>query len=115
MATPLWTILLVISATIIAAFGAIYFKLASKHLSFKLKFLLNKNLLLGIFFYSISTFFYLIALKFGELSILFPSISTVYIWISLLSQRMLGEKMNFLKWIGLVGIVLGVILLSLGS
>ncbi|OYT41624.1 hypothetical protein B6U80_01050 [Candidatus Pacearchaeota archaeon ex4484_26] len=113
MSTPLWTILVVVLATIIGAFGAIYLKKASSFFLFNLKFILNKNFLFGMSFYIISTIIYLFALKFGELSILFPTISTSYIWISILSQKMLREKMNFLKWAGIIGIIIGTIFLGL--
>ena len=115
MTTPLWAILVVFFTTIISAFAAIYLKKASDKLSFNLKFLLNKNFILSIFFYAISTIFYFTALKFGELSILYPMLATVYIWISFLSQRMLNENMNFLKWFGIIMTIIGITLLGLGA
>ncbi len=115
MATQLLSILAVAFGTIIGAFGAIFLKRASKDFSLKTRFLFNKNLLLGVLFYMISTAIYLTALKFSELSILFPTLSTVYIWVSILSQKFLDEKMNRLKWLGIVVIISGVILLALGS
>lgn len=114
MATQI-PIIIVIFVTIITAFGAIFLKKASSDFSLKPKFLLNKNFQLGILFYGISTIIYLIVLRFGELSILFPAASTTYIWVSIFSQKFLGEKMNKFKWFGVFTIILGVILLVFGS
>ena len=115
MATSVLTILTVVIATVVGAFGAIYLKKASSDFSLKLKFLLNKFFLLGVLFYGISTIIYLIALRFGELSILFPTVSTVYIWVNIFSKQFLGEKMTKFKWFGVFIIILGVIFLAFGG
>ena len=115
MATQLWMIFLVLFATLIGAFGAIFLKKASSSFSFKIAFLLNKYLLISLIFYGVSMILYLIALKYGELSTLYPIVATTYIWVSLLSQRFLGEKMNKFKWFGIAFIILGVLFLALGS
>ena len=36
-------------------------------------------------------------LKGGDLSILYPFVALTYIWVSLLSVKFLGEKMNLIK------------------
>ena len=115
MPTPLWAIALVILTTIIGSIGAIFLKKASSDFSIKIRFILNRNFLLGMFFYSVSIIMYLFALKFGELSVLFPTASTIYIWVSILSQKYLGEKMNGFKWFGILIILVGVALLAIGS
>jgi len=107
-------IIVVVLSTILSAFGALYLKKASSTFSLKLKFLMNKYFILGLFFYGIATVIYLITLRFGEVSILFPAGSAVYIWVSLLSQKYLGEQMNVFKWFGITAIILGVVLLSFG-
>lgn len=115
MNTPLWTIFVVIFATVFAAFAAVFLKKSSDNLAFNLKFFFSKTLILSLVLYGISTIFYFIALKFGELSILYPMVASVYIWICLLSRKMLGENMNFLKWVGIAFIILGVTFLGLGA
>ena len=115
MPTPLWTILLVAFSTILSAFAAIFMKKSSYIMSRNLKFLLSKTFLLTLFFYGIATILYLFSLKYGELSVLFPIISTTYIWVSILSVKFLGEKMNLLKWLGILGIIIGVTLIGLGA
>ena len=114
--TPIWTIIMVIFATIIGSFGALYFKKASKHLEFKLiKLLTNKDLYIAVSLYLLSSVFCIYALKFGELSILYPVTSVGYVWVTLLSIKFLNEKMNMWKWLGITAIIMGVVLIGIAS
>jgi len=114
--TELWSIGMVIVACAIGAFGPIYLKKASKDMSFNvLKLIKNKNLIIGVALYGASTIIFIPALKGGELSVLYPFVATTYIWVSLLSTKMLNEKMNIYKWIGIFVIIVGVIFIGLGS
>lgn len=102
--------IMMLIATIIGAFGAVCLKKGCKRiLSF------NFHLILGIFLYAMSALIYLIALKKEKLSVLYPIVSIGYVWISLFSTWFLGEKMNKFKWMGILLIVLGVILIGFGS
>ena len=65
--------------------------------------------------YGISTILFIPALKGGELSVLYPFVALAYIWVSLLSVKFLGEKMNKVKWLGIALIILGVSFIGLGS
>jgi len=109
----LWAIALVLLGGAFGSFGPIYLKKGSA-MSFKY-FYKNFNLIFGVFFYGVGTVLFIPALKGGELSILYPLVSLMYIWVSLLSVKMLGEKMNKFKWIGILLIILGVSLIGLGS
>lgn len=114
--TELYAIGLVLVSSFIGAFGAIYLKKGSKKLSLNLNQLIrNWELFLGLFFYVIPVALFLIALRAGELSVLYPFVATIYIWISLLSIKFLGEKMNTWKWLGITAIIIGVSLIGLGS
>ena len=114
MATQLWAIGLVFIATIFGSFGPIFFKKGSKE--FKLRTIYkNYNFILGIAFYAVGTLLFIPALKGGELSVLYPFVSLSYIWVSLLSVKIIGEKMNKFKWIGILLIIIGVIFIGVGS
>jgi len=114
MATSLWAVILTVIVTVIGAFGALLLKLGSKKLSFyPIKLIKNYKLIFGFFLYGISTTLFIIALKGGELSVLFPLISLGYIWVSLISTKFLGERMNIFKWVGIALIVLGVSLVGI--
>jgi uncharacterized membrane protein len=116
MSTPIWAFLSVIVACVIGAFGAILFKKASNDISFSIKKLIkNKNLVFGIILYGISTVFFIIPLKYGELSVLYPFVATTYVWTSFFSIKYLNEKMNVWKWIGIILILIGVSLIGVGS
>jgi uncharacterized membrane protein len=116
METQLWAIGLVLVACIVGAFGPIFLKKASGKISLKLKSIIyNKYLIIGIIFYGLSTILFIPALKGGELSVLYPFVATVYIWVSLLSVKMLNEKMNKFKWLGILLIIIGVIFIGIGS
>lgn len=116
MATQLWAIGLVISATFVGAFGPILLKKASaKRLSKLSSLATNYHLFGGVALYAIGTLLFIPALKGGDLSVLYPFVSLGYIWVSLLSVKFLGEKMNKLKWIGIALIIIGVSFIGIGS
>lgn len=75
----------------------------------------NKFLGLGLFLYLFSVLFYMIALHWEELTNLYPFVSTTYLWTTFFSVKFLGEKINKWKLAGLLGIVLGIFLICLGS
>ena len=116
MAAELWAIGLVISATLVGAFGPILLKKASARKLSKISSLIkNYYLFGGVLLYAIGTMMFIPALKGGDLSILYPFVSVTYIWVSLLSVKFLGEKMNKYKWIGITFIILGVTFIGIGS
>ena len=116
MTTQLWAIGLVIMATLVGAFGPILLKKASARSLSKLSSLMtNYNLFGGVALYGIGTMLFIPALKGGELSILYPFVALGYIWVSLLSVKFLGEKMNKMKWLGIFLIIFGVTFIGFGS
>ena len=116
MTTQICAILLVSSATLIGAFGPILLKKASAKSFSKISYLFtNYNLLGGIALYAVGTILFIPALKGGDLSVLYPFVALTYIWVSLLSVKFLGEKMNKFKWIGIALIILGVAFIGIGS
>jgi uncharacterized membrane protein len=116
MTTQTWSIVMVLSATCIGAFGPLFLKKASDNISLNLKKIIkNYNLLIGLGFYGVGTILFIPALKGGELSVLYPLVALTYVWVSLLSMKFLNEKMTKLKWLGIALILLGVTLIGLGA
>ena len=116
MTTPLWSIGLVLFASCIGSYGAVMLKKVSEHIRECIKQpIKHPQLVIALFFYGIGTVLFIIALKGGELSILYPLVATTYIWTSLLSIKVLKEKMNFYKWLGIAVIIFGVTLIGFGS
>ena len=79
------------------------------------KILTNLPLFGGLACYGISTILLVLALRYGELSVLYPIIALTYVWVSILSVGFLGETINVFKFLGLVFIVLGVAVLCTGG
>jgi drug/metabolite transporter (DMT)-like permease len=101
---------------VIGAFGSIYLKRGADELEFNLKKMFrNVKLICGLLLYVISSLFFIVGLKGGELSILYPLVALSYVWISILSVKMLREQMGFWKWAGVLLIVFGVGLIGIGS
>ncbi len=116
MNTPLTAIGLVILGCFIGAFGAVYLKKGAADFSFNpLKLIKNYQLIAGGMLYGIATVLYMMALRKGNLSVLYPIVSTTYIFVSILSVKMLGEKMNRWRVMGIAAIILGVSLIGLNS
>jgi len=106
---------MVIIATLVGSCGPIFLKKASNQIKFSFSALKNKNLLAGVFAYAMGTILFIPALRAGELSVLYPLVGVTYIWVSILSIKFLGEKMNYKKWLGVFLIILGVALIGIGS
>ena len=56
----------------------------------------------------ISTVVMVLALKYGELSIIYPVIALTYVWVTALSVVIYGEAMNSWKIAGISSVMLGV-------
>lgn len=113
--TEMWAAVMILLAAFLGSFGALKFKTGANKLEFNLKALsTNYELMKGVMIYGISTVFYVIGIKGGELSVLFPLVSTGYIWTCLLSIKFLGEHMNRTKWTGIALILVGVSLIGIG-
>lgn len=77
-----------------------------------IKMFLLPNVLLGLFFYLVSTVFWLIALSKIELSVAYPMLSVGYILLMILSYFLLNESITLYKVIGTLLVVAGVTLIS---
>jgi multidrug transporter EmrE-like cation transporter len=90
--------------------GTIFLKKGSQNLKLSILFK-NVPFLFGNFLFFLSVVFYSIALKKEELSVVYPLTSIGYLIVVLLSVKYLNEKMNPLKWVGIIFIILGVFLI----
>ena len=109
-------IILVLIASFIGAFGALFFKKCSGMFSLNLiKQLRNKYLIVGGVLYILATAFFVWALKTGELTILYPLVSTTYIWVAIFSVKFLKERMNIWKILGILAIMVGVVFIGISG
>ncbi len=116
MKTPLSSILWVVLGTFIGSFGAVFLKIGAGHLSLNLKSLLrNWRLAAGILLYLLSSVFYVIGVRNGELSVLYPMVSLGSIWTLVWSKLLLGESLTRPKFVAVGMVLTGCFLLGLGS
>lgn len=107
-------ILLMVLCTIFTAIGQLFFKYSS--VNFKLNIfsiITNINLILGLFFYALGAGLLIIALKFGNLSVIYPFVSLTFVWVLFISFWFLNESINNFKVSGIIFIVFGVSLMGM--
>ena len=114
--TKLKAVLLVFSCTVIGAAAQLFIKIGMTHFRPDLLALLtNFPLIGGYALYGVNTLLLVLALRDGELSTLYPIIALTYVWVTLLSYTLLGEKPGLFKDIGIGLIVVGVAVLGRGD
>lgn len=115
MATKIWAIFLVVSATLLTSLGQIFWKFGSEHLTLNLLSWFNLPIVSGFFFYGLAGLILIFALKHGELSTLYPIIATSYVWVALLSPFFFSDTFSLIKFVGIAVIILGIIFITRGE
>ena len=77
------------------------------------KVITNRNFLLGLGFFAVTFFSFLIVLSWADLSLVFPAKSLVYVASALGARFILGETVTFQRWAGISLVCVGVFLTSL--
>lgn len=107
---------LVFSCTVFGAAAQVLMKIGMAHFHpDPMAILTNLPLIAGYALYGINTLLLVLALREGELSTLYPIIALTYVWVTLVSYTLLGEKVNSFKNLGIAAIVLGVAILGRGE
>ena len=116
MKTPLSSMLLVLVASFIGSLGAVGLKSGAARLNWSLRALLaNHSLTAGVALFLLSSYFFVLGVRHGELTILYPMISLGYIWTLLWSRLFFGEPFTRNKFLGLGMILAGIAILNLGN
>lgn len=116
MRTELWAVALALVATGLAAVAALFLKWGAAETRFALPAPhINRWVYGAIGLYLVSSLLFLLALLGAQLSTLLPLTALEYVWIALLAQRFLGERLDTPKVTGIVLIAVGVFLVGLGS
>ncbi len=116
MSTPLSSMGLVLTASFIGSFGAVFLKSGAERLQFRLKALMcNWRLAVGVALFLFSSFFFVLGLRKGELTILYPMVSLGYVWTLLWARLFFKEAFTRYKFAGLALILLGIVVLNLGN
>ncbi len=77
--------------------------------------LTTPQLFLGYSLYALSMVLLVVALRHGELSAVYPVIALTFVWVTILSAAVFGDKMNAAKLAGIALICGGVAALGAGS
>ncbi len=108
--------LLVFLAAFVGSFGAVFLKSGAAHLRRSVRSLIaNWRLALGIGFYLLSSFFFVLGLRRGELTVLYPMVSLGYVWTLLWSRLFFKESLTRNKFLGIGLVLAGIVLISLGN
>lgn len=114
--TPISSMLLIVLASFIGSCGMAFLKAGADKLSRNiLRIFFNWRLSAGVVLYVISSAFFVMGMKHGELSILYPLVALGYIWALLWARIFFGEELTKSKLAGFALIIAGVIVLKAGG
>jgi drug/metabolite transporter (DMT)-like permease len=106
---------LVLAASLIGSFGAVFLKLGSARIGRNVLSFANPQLAVGVGLYLASSVFYALGIRGGQLSILYPMVSLGYIWTLLWARIFFNESLTRQKFAGLALILAGVVLVGIGA
>jgi len=113
MTTPLSSMGLVLLASFVGSFGAVFLKSGAGKLKRGLRYLfLNPQLALGVAFFLLSSYFFVLGVRHGELSVLYPMVSLGYVWTLFWSRLFFRERITRHKFVGLALILVGIFLMA---
>jgi multidrug transporter EmrE-like cation transporter len=122
--TPISHMLLVLFASFVGSFGAVFLKSGAAHLHKGWQYIFispeapffNWRLASGVGLFLLSSYFFVQGIRPpGELSVLYPMVSLGYIFTLFWSRIFFKEPLTRVKFFGLFLIVVGVFFVGLGS
>ena len=109
------SLILVMIASFVGSFGAVLLKAGSMRVQRGIRdMIFNPRIILGCFTYVLSSFFFILAIRQGELSYLYPMVALSYVWTLIWSRIVFKEPFTRNKYIGIALILVGVALLNVG-
>jgi len=114
--TPVHSIVNVFLAAFLGSFGAVFLKWGAGKLHRDIRTLLfNWRLGVGVAMFLLSSYFFVLGVRVGELSVLYPMISLGYAWTLLWSRLFFHEPVTRRKLMGLGLIFCGLVVLYSGN
>lgn len=115
--TPLYiSLLLVLAATIVGSFGAVFLKMGAALIdNSRVTTMINSRLLIGVALYLGSSVFYAFGIKGAQLSVVYPMVSLSNVWALMWSKWFFNEPLTRDKILGLVLILIGVCFVGMGN
>ena len=114
-ATPLSSMLLVLAASFIGSFGAVYLKIGASRLKRGFIYIFNWPLAIGIALFVGSSVPFVMGIRHGELSVLYPMVSLGYVWTLFWSRLFFGEPITRAKLGALAMILCGIVCIGVGG
>ena len=116
MTTPVSSMALVLFGSFLGSFATVFVKAGAQRLEMNLRSLLsNWRLLVGALGYGGSSFFFVLGLRQGQLSILYPLVAAGYMFTLFWARLFFGETLTKGKFAGVGMILVGIVLLQLGN
>lgn len=106
---------LVLFGSMIGSFGAVFLKSGAAKLKDGFWRILNLQLASGVALFLLSSVFFILGIRHGELSVLYPLVALGYVWTMVWSRLFFNEALTRQKFVGLGLILLGVFFVGLGS
>jgi drug/metabolite transporter (DMT)-like permease len=113
--TPVSSMVLVSVGSFIGSIGMVFLKAGAARLHGFRSLLFNSRLALGVGLFLLSSYFFVLGLKHGELSVLYPLVALSYVWALLWSRLFFHEPITKHKSLALLLILAGIALVGLGS
>ena len=104
--------LLVLVASIFGSFGAVFLKMGAEKLKTGLLNIISWQAALGVGLFLLSSVFFVLGIKHGELSVLYPMVSLGYVWTLLWSRLFFKEPVTKQKFLALGMILTGIVFIA---
>lgn len=116
MTTPFSSMAWIFLCGFVGSFGAVLLKAGAGRLEMSVRSIAtNWRLAAGIGAYLLSSVFFVLGMRRGELSVLYPLVALGYLWTVVWSKVFFGEPLTKSKFIALGLIIAGMAMLALGS
>lgn len=116
MTTPVSSMALVLVGSFFGSVGASFLKSGAGRLKLEIAHLIrNWHLALGVTFYLLSSVFFVMGVRKGELSVLYPLVSLGSVWTMFWSRLFFKERITRGKIAGLAIVLAGIVCISFGN
>jgi multidrug transporter EmrE-like cation transporter len=112
MKTPLSSIVMVLGASFVGSFGAVFLKLGAERMKKGLLYAISWQAGLGVALFLLSSVIFIKGIKQGELSVLYPMVSLGYVWTVVWSRIFFKEPFTAQKFVALGMILTGIVFIA---
>jgi len=113
--STLKAIILIIICTFIITAGQVLLKKSAANLNSLHETITSVPLILGFIAYGFGIILLIMALKYGKLSVIYPFMALSFVWVTFASIKIFNEHVSLLNWLGIIFIIVGVSVISIGA